>query len=139
MTERAFAAACPQHDCPPFDAVDANGDFFRLTRDNPPTERDFRTFAELGLRPREDNCIRCGLSCFALERDAVKLFQYMERRHPNTNSLGRHVARIVLTPADGKVKPTRNPSHHTWWMYHDSERLATFREVVRDARDDVDH
>jgi len=130
-TKLAFINACPDG-CPPEDAIDANGDFFRLAHSNPPESADFQTCAELGFRPNDDQCLRCGLSIFSSMKGATSLYRYLMKRHKGAIRLGRFIARLELVPTDGKVKQTRRPPHHTWWMYEDTDREATFRETVKE-------
>ena len=129
--QRSFATDCPEG-CPPADAVDANGDFFRLAHANPPSSEDYKTYAELGIFPDRDRCLRCGLSVFSNAKGAVSLYQYMMKRHPGAVDLGKYVARLGLHPTDGKVKQTNRPPHHTWWMHEGTDRAATFRETVKE-------
>lgn len=137
-SNKKFTAECPAG-CPHDDAVDANGDFFRLAHANPPSAADYKTYAELGIFPDRDKCLRCGLSVFSKAKGAESLYQYMMRRHKGAVDLGKYVARLELCPADGKVKQTNRPPHHTWWMYDDTDRAATFRETVRELNYAQEH
>lgn len=121
------------NNCPPSDAVDANGDYFRLVFSDPPSKRDFQSYAELGLRHHEDECLRCGLSVFRAASDAARLYRYMRKRHPKGVNLGHLVARLELSSVDGKTGQTRRQAHFTWWPYAETNRATTFRSIVMDS------
>ena len=138
MSQRPFLSECPNH-CPPDDAHDACGDFYRLVCNNPPVDADFQTYAETGAMPHADHCLRCGLSVFDSHVAAARLYHDMQRRHPGGTGIGPFIAWLELTPDEGRTQQTRKPPHHTWWMCQDTNRRAACREIVKDARDAVDH
>ena len=52
-------------DCPPQDALDAEGDVFRIVDHDPPIANDLTSHLETGRLPRAAPCLRAGLSVFA--------------------------------------------------------------------------
>lgn len=132
---RSFLPHCPDEDCPPSDAAEPNETYYRLCKENPPSDGDFLTHAELGLRPTGDPCLRCGLSVFATSDGAVKMYRAVKQRNPKV-PFPSFVVELALTPADGVIKQTNMPPHHTWWMYADTNRLGTARNMVKDASDE---
>ena len=107
-------------DCPPEDAVPANGTFYRITKDDPPNSRDFlsqyhknRRLAERTIsRGRGTQCDTMGISVFANKDDAIKRAKEVPRF-----GLGNKIASITLSPQSGKMrpKPWDGDSHYTWW------------------------
>ena len=102
---------------------------YRITRTSPPTEEDFWSHAQRGIRPYSDDpeVLRCwtGVSFHDSFRSAVR----KARRVPN---LGQFIAEIRL-PVGGvfRIEKTMNdPSHFTIWG-DAADLLAT---VVRVAR-----
>lgn len=111
-------------DCPPQDAVNADGKVFRIVKNDPPTATDVASHWELGKLPKAPACLRCGLSVFRELRDAV----HQRRLFPK---LGRLVATGVLKPEHGKTKLTtgQQPTHTTWWAYEEVMRETLFAVV----------
>src|SRR5665213_192812 len=91
-------------DCPPADAVDADGEVFRIVNDDPPTEDDFLTSFETDSFPRRPACLRCGLSVHRILADAI----HTRTKYPK---LGSRIAPGMLTDVSGKTKPTGQGSH----------------------------
>ncbi len=94
-------------DCPPEDAVDAEGEVFRIVNNNPPNEDDFKTSFEIDSFPHRPACLRCGLSVHRILSDAI----HTKTKYPK---LGRLIARGILTNESGKTKQTGQASHTTW-------------------------
>ncbi|MBC7816999.1 MAG: hypothetical protein IAG10_08940 [Planctomycetaceae bacterium] len=113
-------------DCPPTDAVDANGVVFRLVQSRPQTAVDFQTHFELGKMPTAPPCLRCGLSVFRTPEDAHHQFRAFPK-------LGRYLASGTLQSEHGKTKLThgRQPTHTTWWVSEGVDRPRVF-QVVED-------
>lgn len=61
--------------CPPQDASDAEGCFYRCVESSPPTEVDFKSAAELGRCPTAPACQRVGLSLLPTVEDAKHQMQ----------------------------------------------------------------
>jgi hypothetical protein len=108
-------------DCPPKDTPDAQGDVFRIVKENPPAPQDMLSHHETGRLLKADPCLRCGLSVFRLLEDALN----QQRLLPK---LGKRIAKGTLAPAHGKARPTpgQQPTHTTWWAYVGVERAALF-------------
>lgn len=120
-----FPANWPKN-CPPSDAVDADGDVFRIVKDEPPTDEDFASHWETGKLPKAPPCLRCGLSVFRDVRDAVHQRQLIPK-------LGCWIAQATLKYHHGKTKLTEGvqPTHTTWWAYEKVNRASLF-SVVRE-------
>ena len=100
--------------CPPDAAeeIAAPRAVYRLVRSDPPTPDDF-------LSQRQENpskvfsgiseCVVCGLSVFADKNDAVAKAQKLQHLK------NRKICRVTLTAGAGRIQPTFQPSHHTWW------------------------
>lgn len=119
---KGFSANLPDN-CPPQEAIDAEGKVYRVCLQNPPLQRDFQNHAELGKQSNGDQCMRHGLSVFRNYAEAHHLTLLFPK-------LGKLVLGGELTPKEGKVKPTpakARPSHTTWWPYEGIERSANFK------------
>ena len=102
--------------CPPAEAseISAPRDVYRLVRNFPPTDKDFRSQRAEKPNRRFRGVTECqarGLSVYAnldASRNAAKL--------PNLR--GRQVCRVRLDKSAGHIQQTgRDPSHHTWWPF----------------------
>lgn len=118
-----FPATWP-NDCPPQDAVDANGVVFRIVNNDPPIADDLASHFETGKLPNAPPCLRCGLSVFREVRDAVHQKQLLPK-------LGRWIAKGTLKSDHGKTKLTtgKQPTHTTWWAYEGISRETLFAVV----------
>lgn len=105
-------------DCPPVDAVDANGEFFRVVKSDPCSEEDFRTQGELGKAPGACPCLRAGLSLLG-DYDSARHYR---DKYPY---LGHMIASGTLDPRHGKTRPG-GKGHVTWWSYAHIVRHAPF-------------
>ncbi|MDD9810520.1 MAG: hypothetical protein OXU71_02210 [Gammaproteobacteria bacterium] len=111
-------------DCPPHDAEEVAVDMavFRLVRDNPPTDEDFRSQraenpkAKFGV----SECQARGLSVFAVLEDARRICKLQRMRD-------RLICRVQLNIDAGKIKQTGKKSHYTWWPFADFDILANCR------------
>lgn len=111
--------------CPPEDAEPANGVYFRVGRNNPPTNEDFKSQAELGRAHSGDECLRLGLSTLRDLTEAKHLIQLNRR-------LGSVIYKAELNSSHGKSKMTssrQSPSHTTWWACSDIDRVSPFSVV----------
>lgn len=122
---RTFPSTWPAN-CPPRDAVDADGDVFRIVDHDPPATGDFASHMETGKLPKAPACLRCGLSVFRELRDAVHQRTLFPR-------LGRWIAKGTLAMDHGRTKLTTGklPTHTTWWACEGVDRAALFT-VVRE-------
>jgi len=107
--------------CPPADAVEADGVAHRIVSHDPPTENDLRSHAELGLAVDAPECLRRGVSLFSTRQQACHRLKLS--RH-----LDSMVASATLQPAHGKVTrpPTKN-GHFTWWSAVELVRHVLFQ------------
>ena len=105
-------------DCPPADAVDANGRFFRVVKKDPCAEEDFRTQGELGKAQGACPCLRAGLSVL---KDYGSARHYRDK-YPH---LGCRIASATLAPAHGKTL-SGDKGHVTWWSYDHVIRHSLF-------------
>ena len=114
-------------DCPPDDAWEITGHraVYRLVRNNPPTDDDFRSQrAENPHRVfhRVTECQSRGLSVFADQRDA-------ERQTEISRLKELAVCRVDLFAGAGRIQKTGGSSHYTWWPYADYDILTNCRMV----------
>ena len=108
--------------CPPTEAeeITAGRDVFRVVRTDPATRNDFRS--QRAEKPEAvfrgaTECQARGLSVFARRSDCEKLLKLSHMR-------GRRVCRVHLEVGGGRIQPTFQPSHHTWWPLADFDILA---------------
>jgi hypothetical protein len=113
-------------DCPPQDAVDAEGDVFRIVNHAPPTADDFLTNFELGMFPNRPACLRCGLSVHRILADAI----HTKTKYPK---LGSRIAKGTLSKEFGKTKQTGQASHTTWWVYQGVNRASIFELISEEV------
>lgn len=99
--------------CPPPGAeqVNSDRDVFRLVRQSPPSQDDFRS--QRAENPQRifssmTECQARGLSVFADRGDCEKA-----RKLPALR--GRLICRVRLVTGAGKLLKTSGRSHHTWW------------------------
>lgn len=109
--------------CPPdaAEGIAAPRAVFRLVRTDPPTPDDF--LSQRQERPDRifSGAIECqvrGLSVFADKQDAVAKAQKL----PNLKN--RKICRVTLTVGAGRIQPTFQPSHQTWWPLAEFDILA---------------
>jgi hypothetical protein len=107
--------------CPAANTPDAEGEVFRIVKENPVSVADMLSHHETGRLPKADPCLRCGLSVFRELEDALN----QQRLLPK---LGTRIAKAVLLPVHGKANLTKGqqPTHSTWWPYRDVERAQLF-------------
>jgi hypothetical protein len=114
--------------CPPYEAVDASDDIFRIVGHEPPADCDFMTHFESGKLPNAPPCLRCGLSVFRQIGDAIHQRRLLPR-------LGRLIAKGTLSAEHGKTKvtPGKQPTHTTWWPYERVNRASLFSVVSEEV------
>ncbi len=113
--------------CPPSDAVQLNGIFYRLVESIPPTETDFWSLRKLfPLKSfKTDECIARACSIMTTFEDCTAL-----KKLPNQR--GKQVIEIHLSDKSGVGKKTgKNPSHISWWRAKDFDPILSYREVVQ--------
>jgi hypothetical protein len=100
--------------CPPETAeeIETGRVVFRLVRSSPPTLQDFNS--QRAEKPESvfagvTECQARGVSVFTNQRDA----ESKARKLPSLRN--RLVCRVSLQAGAGRLQPTFQPSHHTWW------------------------
>jgi len=99
---------------------------YRLVRNNPPTDDDFRSQrAERPDRIFRDvtECQARGLSVFASRNVAEGL-------SASGRLQGLSVCQVTLAPRAGRFQPTGRRSRHTWWPLADYDILANCHVVA---------
>ena len=107
--------------CPPDDAweITAHRAVYRLVRNNPPTDDDFRS--QRAFR-RVTECQSRGVSVFADQRDA-------ERQTEIPRLKGLAVCQVDLVSGAGRIQKTGRSSHYTWWPYANYDILTNCQMV----------
>ena len=120
--------------CPPDDAVPADGVVYRLVRQDPPAQRDFVPQRNAGSRSSfpGSECIASGLSVLRELDDAVRL----RKRVPAFKN--RTIARGELRPEAGVTRHTPSKkdgggSHLTWWVPEGFDPTPFFMVVAGGA------
>ena len=115
-------------DCPPDEAkgISVPLTMYRLVRNDPPTDDDFRSQRDLrpDTRFNVSECEARGLSLFAEPLDA----QALTRRR---NLKDMAICQLTLTEGAGHIMQTGGRSHHTWWPYASYNILAAGTMVNR--------
>ena len=115
--------------CPPEDSEEIAEPrvVYRLVRNNPPTDDDFRS--QRAQRPERlfrdvSECQARGVSVFA----SLNIAEDLSTR----GSLqGRTVCQVILAPGAGRILPTGGRSHHTWWPLAGYDILANCQVMTR--------
>lgn len=96
--------------CPPNDAIEPNGVYFRLVNDLNNVEVDLvsQRYDAPTKKFNQDECICCAVSLFANVEDCDNITKLP--RHKN-----KKIYRLQLSDNDGLIKQTFKPSHHSWW------------------------
>ena len=122
----AFRPHLPGRDCPPRDALPADGRFFRLVTGDPVSADDFLSPRELSparaLRPGESECEMCAISLFRTADEANHLRAIVR------NFSDHLIAEGDLRPEDGVVQPTGkgDDTHTEYWPHRDATPWHNF-------------
>lgn len=99
--------------CPPADAVEACGRYYRIAKGLPTESEDY--FSQRKLQPNKvfigegiDECIVRSVSLFSTQDDAKKRLLLPKFRN-------QKIVIVELKPKDGVIKKTFGPSHYSWW------------------------
>ncbi len=99
--------------CPPADAVPAQGRFFRIAKGLPTESQDY--LSQRSLQPDKvfigegiDECIVRSVSVFSNLDDAKRRLRLPKFR-------SQTIVAIDLEPSDGVIKKTFGPCHYSWW------------------------
>lgn len=110
-------------ECPPdaADEITTTRTVFRLVRTDPPTSADF--LSQRQEKPQQKfpgvtECQACGLSVFEDRRDAEA--KALKLQHLKN----RKICRVTLNAGAGRIQPTFQRSHHTWWPLASFDILA---------------
>ena len=122
-----YREALPKN-CPPPDAQEIESEriVYRLVRNNPPTEDDFRSQRLEHPESNFRNITECqarGLSVFA---DLEETRSVSER----PGFQGAMTCQITLASGAGKIILTGRKSHHTWWPLASFNIIAHSRMVI---------
>ena len=115
-------------DCPPNDAegIDAPRIVYRLVRNNPPTDDDFRS--QRAERPEQ--IFRDVTECQARGLSVFTNLNIAERLSTSGRLQGMAVCRVTLATGAGRIQPTGRRSHHTWWPLADYDILTNCQVVA---------
>lgn len=99
--------------CPPSDAIDCKGTYYRVSHGSPAESHDF--FSQRLLAPDKqfkgegiDECIVRAVSIFAELDDAKNLLKLPKFKNAN-------IAELHLQEQDGRMKKTFKKSHYSLW------------------------
>ena len=105
-------------DCPPKEAFNANGTYYRVAKNDPPEPGDFEPIYHKGharakneMRKGRTKCQTMGLSVYTDIDDAIQCAG-------TYRSLGREIVQLSLTQSSAKIASTEGlfDSHHTLWI-----------------------
>ena len=89
--------------CPPTDAEQCEGYYYRIANGNPATTEDF--FSQRKMQP--DKVTRA-VSLFSEREEAEKRLKLPKFRKAS-------IALVALEPKDGVLKKTFGIAHYSWW------------------------
>ena len=99
--------------CPPEDAKECNGIYYRISNGNPATSTDF--FSQKKLQSDKvfigkgiDDCIVKSISLFSDRKEIEKRMKLPKFRKGV-------IAEVRLEPKDGMIKKTFGAAHYSWW------------------------
>ena len=105
--------------CPPEDAKECNGIYYRIANRNPTTSTDF--FSQKKLQPDKvfigkgiDDCIVKSISLFSDRKEIEKRMKLPKFRKGV-------IAEVRLEPKDGMIKKTFGAAHYSWWRTNEFE------------------
>ena len=117
--------------CPPAEAEPASGKVYRLVRNDPAQEEDFKTpFEENPSRfNNKPDIENCGLSVQTDIRGIAQLKKEMKMVPRFKNS---QIAEGELNPTLGLIQHTpsrKYKSHHSWWVPIGAEPWVVFKII----------
>ena len=105
--------------CPPEDAKECNGIYYRIANGNPATSADF--FSQKRLQPDKiftgegiDDCIVKSISLFSDRKEIEKRLKLPKFRKGV-------IAEVRLETKDGMIKKTFGNAHYSWWRTNEFE------------------
>ena len=103
--------------CPPTDAEQCEGYYYRIANGNPATTEDF--FSQRKMQPDKvfkglgiDECVTRAVSLFSEREEAEKRLKLPKFKKAN-------IALVILEPKDGVLKKTFDIAHYSWWRTKD--------------------
>ena len=111
-----YRAELPAH-CPGEEAFEQEASLFRVCRENPPCEEDFRPHNESNVPEKQrkadpDNCKAWGLSVWTSEDEIVHA-----RTHVMPWMKRQYVFRSDVANDEGRLSVAGENGHHTYWPY----------------------
>jgi hypothetical protein len=122
-------------DCPPEDAISANGLVYRLVDKVNFDEQDFFSYRELYPERQWDGITECVAGGISIYTDIEGIHRLRRR----VKSM-RHKKLIAgqLEPTHGKMKHTPSEthiSHHTWWIPLEAKPWEVFELIQNEDND----
>ena len=120
-------------DCPPASTESTFGEVYRFIDMNhsTPLPEDFLSWRELNpdkpCPTGVQECQACGVSVFRSINDvrrAQKIIPGLKKKKPALGNLTPELGLIQNTPSKKTGK-----SHHTWWLYKDTNPWAVFQII----------
>ncbi len=119
--ELRYAEKLKQYsDCPPVRTTVRDGEAFRFVHAAIENPRNFQCAATLSPSREFDTdarrCASWALSFFSSKEKAVAFYQKLKKTSPNIEkTVGTHLARGPVVPADGRVSVDRSDGHFSLW------------------------
>ena len=113
----------PPGNCPPNEAEDVSTPrrVYRLVRNNPPTDDDFRSQRAEHPERVFRNITECQARGLSVRTDLDSAMELMTLR----SMRGRMLCEARLDNGAGRIMPTgKDPHHSTWWPLADYDILA---------------
>lgn len=108
-------------DCPPSEAEEANGTYYRMVHGDPIVDDDFRPVRienpHRDVRGKE--CEACAVSLYGQRDDAIKIRKYPAHRHK--------LVAIGEITGQGLMVRSRTSSHVDWWVPSNTVPVPMFR------------
>lgn len=113
--------------CPPADAVPANGTYYRIAAGIPTESEDF--FSQRKLQPAKafvgegiDECVLRAVSLFSSKDEAQKRLKLPKfKKHL--------IVSVDLSAKDGVLKKTFGPAHYSWWRSNEFDVLSAIAVI----------
>lgn len=113
--------------CPPEEAANISGIYYRLCESYPPKLKDFRTPFDLGVRPKQNNCDDKALSFSSDINPLVRL----QKQFPSMKK--KKILKFELVAEMGVSEYNQNSKHLNLWEYRDVDWLALVKDNVEEV------
>lgn len=115
-----YQAPLPPH-CPGDEAFEQEATLFRVCRENPPSEEDFRPHNESEVPQKQRkadpaNCAGWGLSVWISHDEIVHA-----REHIMPWMKRQFVFSSDVEEVEGRLSPAGENGHHTYWPYENTD------------------